>query len=366
MLSKKVTKVLPAESGVALIQAIFMAFVLLSLAYGAYYFSTVSYEKRRDLDVQEELKNIRKLLIDYMDCRQTLQVGAQTPVPLQCDANRVYLPKYRNGEDITNKGHLGKYPFANTQGQQGDKWDIRARCRDGQSIVIERRLLTQSQKLKEAFSRGKDDWQPLFVQDPLLCREYFISKRNSCSVAAYPVYAGADDTGPVCCRVQQASSLAGAVSASCNAQEYVYAGGGLCARQLAEVPPTAEAARTLVRRKGQCKVGKILCALIKSQTSHVTDHGYGYPSVESHAHSISPGVGQASGVVRRIWGRETRDGGGFLVRNQFEVGAASRVVSGWSAQCRRSGSEQTRFDDWRGDFFTTAMALCCPKKAIRK
>ncbi|MBC7530839.1 MAG: hypothetical protein H7318_04610 [Oligoflexus sp.] len=220
------------EAGDALVSVLIALGIFGVLATGVSQMMVFGFKATKSVSTRQDLETIRQTINNRMDCKATLGITESTNFPVSCaSANLLLLRK--DGSELGSPG-----------GRIGD-WTVTGSC-VGKELLISAKstssgakdpLTGKSLDSISSNSSGIPVSTDLFAGASDFCREYIDAGYTTCTDPPYDLFRGAHGGDKLCCReVNAVANVPGpgqAGIASCNADEWMMTGGGMCPLPLA-------------------------------------------------------------------------------------------------------------------------------------
>ncbi len=208
----------PNQLGMSLIEVLVAVALVGIIALAVAKVTTDGLKGAKSVEVRQDLTVVKSTLSSTLDCRETLQVGPGSTLPVACPSPLVL--KRRGGAEIAPSSKLGG-------------WTITPTCSGGELLIGVTKpgndALT-GQSFSARTANGVLLATDVFAGASDFCREYLDGAAASCTDPAYPIYHGVNRNGANCCQLRTSSQTTGPTSAAvrCAPSEYVAGGGAAC------------------------------------------------------------------------------------------------------------------------------------------
>ncbi len=343
------------SSGFSLVEIMVAAVLLGGISMAGFMLLGKSFPARRLYDIASQQEVLKKIVLENMDCRQTLEIK---------NGERHFMPSTKCKKKIILRDRLGRELFPVVKGKPTEMqpWSVWGECNNqkdspnAESLVVRRELLEKQRNLK---TKAED----LFEGVSLFCHEYLSKPLNTCEVPKtetdliYNVYGSYDTAGAQCCRFVDSEksfpagkkSNEGLVKAQCRDHEYMAMGSVFCSSsqdypqlgKLFTIPQVRENVSTKLR-------GSVNIMSLPP-----------IPSVPGHIH-MATGGGLLTGRYKysEIYDAgKVQKKGGFLAASvpfiYVSTSSKQMTLGGMTGMCMRN--------DWKAVYGIRSWAICCPK-----
>jgi prepilin-type N-terminal cleavage/methylation domain-containing protein len=343
------------NNGFSLVEIMVAAVLLGGISMAGFMLLGKSFPARRLYDIASQQEVLKKIVLENMDCRQTLEIK---------NGERHFMPPGRCKKKIVLRDRFGRELFPVVKGKPTEMqpWSVWGECNyqrgspNVESLVVKRELIEKQRNLK---TKAED----LFEGVSLFCHEFMSAPLNTCDVPktekdlVYNIYGIYDTAGVQCCRFvdsekkfpKDKKSNEGIVQAQCGGHEYMAMGAVFCSSsqdypqlgKIFTIPQIRESVSTKV--SGSVDIMSLPPI----------------PSVPGHIH-MATGGGLLRGKYKysEIYDANKRQKkGGFLAASApfIYVSNSSKqmTLGGMTGMCMRN--------DWRAAYGIRAWAVCCPK-----
>ncbi|MBC7530841.1 MAG: hypothetical protein H7318_04620 [Oligoflexus sp.] len=209
-----------SELGSSLVTVIVAMGLTGLLTVGITQITVMGHKANKSVDFRQKLESIRQIVRNQIDCKKTLGITPITVLPLTCAATTNLTLLRADGQNVG----------------AGDGWILKGNClsADNELIIsasmpgVKDPLTGRDIDSLASNSFGVTVSQDIFGGTSDFCREYYEPPIPWGCSGTYDQFRGNYQGATLCCRVQQTGSTRGTAVATCNANEWILNGTGVC------------------------------------------------------------------------------------------------------------------------------------------